>query len=63
MSTSWIDFLFEDQETGEQFFVEVENRFGARDKAWDIAFDNFEDPELIGIYSPEDAELLGYDTY
>ncbi len=59
----YIDFMFEDLETGEVFFVEVQNEIGARNEAWDIAFEYFEDPELVGIYSPEDAEILGYDTY
>ncbi len=63
MSVRYIDFLFEDKETGEVFFVELKDIPGAREKAWDIAFENFEDPEMLGIYSNEEAELLGYDTY
>jgi len=63
MSVRYIDFMFEDKETGEVFFVELKDIPGAREKAWDVAFEYFEDPEMLGVYSNEEAELLGYDTY
>lgn len=61
-----IDYLFEvvgeDSDLcGEQFFVECEEIYDA----WVIAQDNFlnEKLQLIGAYEPEEAEILGYDTY
>lgn len=56
------DFLFIDNESGEQFFVECETLTDA----WNIARENFgEDSDIscIGIYSVEEADILGYDTY
>ena len=61
-----IDYLFEviDEDSelcGERFFVECEEIYDA----WIVAQENFpnEKLELIGAYYPEDAEILGYDTY
>ena len=57
------DFLFLDNESGEQFFVECEGL----DEAWEIARDNWgektDDLEYLGEYSVEEAEILGYDTF
>ena len=53
------DYLFLDNESGEYFFVEVETL----DEAWEIARENFEDPEYVDTYSTEEADMLGYDTY
>jgi hypothetical protein len=61
-----IDYLFEivgeDSECcGERFFVEC-----AKDEnPWDIVAEYFDDEEVvpIGEYTPEEAEILGYDTY
>lgn len=57
------DFLFLDNESGEQFFVECESL----DEAWEIARDNWgeetDDLEYLGEYSVEEAEILGYDTF
>lgn len=53
------DYLFEDEETGEQFFVECVTLAGARE----IAEANFESPQYCGKYTPEEAEWLGLDTY
>ena len=60
------DYLFEvvDEDSelcGETFFVECSNLH----TAWEIAVDNFNGIELecIGKYAPEEAEILGYDTY
>ena len=56
------DYLFIDNDSGEQFFVEC---FSERE-AWSIIKENFDDAasiEYIDEYSVEEAEILGYDTY
>lgn len=57
------NYLFLDNESGEQFFVECESL----DEAWEIARDNWgeetDDLEYLGEYSVEEAEILGYDTF
>lgn len=56
------NYLFLDNESGERFFVECETLT----KAWDIAWDNFEessDIRFLGVYTNEEADILGYDTY
>lgn len=55
------DFLFEDRETGEEFFVECKS---ARE-AWQIAWENFGEGnvEFKGRYTVEEAEAWGLDTY
>lgn len=52
-------FLFVDRVTGEEFFVEAENRTKANKTAciW------FEEPHNCGEVEEEEAEMLGYDTY
>lgn len=59
----YIDFLFEDTETSEEFLVEVENTMNARKEAIEIARENFENPILIRRVSVEEAERMGIDTY
>ena len=67
----YIDFLFTDEETGEDFFVKLsynpETQPNAiKDlypKAKEIAKENFEQPKFLGVYSKEDADILGLDTY
>ena len=64
----YIDYLFEDQESGEMFFVEIEKTENKSystcfDEAWAIAEENFDDPVFIEEVSPEVAETYGYDTY
>ena len=57
-----IDYLFIDNESGEEFFVECESLA----EAWEIALDNFgydNELEYIDEFDPEEAEILGYDTY
>lgn len=68
MDKKYIDYLFEDQESGELFFVEICKTAGKSytdcyREAWAIAEENFERPELIETVSPEVAERYGYDTY
>ena len=57
------DYLFIDNRSGEEFFVECETK----KEAWRIAYDAFggslADLDFIDVYSPEEADLLGYDTY
>ena len=57
------DYLFIDNESGEQFFVECKSLA----EAWEIARDNWgdetDDLEYLGEYSVEEAEILGYDTF
>jgi hypothetical protein len=56
------DYLFIDNESGEQFFVEC----GSLSEAWITVRENFGDDadvEYIDEYSVEEAEILGYDTY
>ena len=64
----YIDYLFEDEESGERFFVEIcKNEIMTDDecfaRALNIANENFNDPTLICEVSPEEAETYGYDTY
>lgn len=63
----WIDFLFEDRESGECFFVELEMDGSTMDELLDaaqaIADENFEAAEFQEVVSVEDAELMGLDTY
>lgn len=55
------DYLFVSLETGEEFFVETDEGSA---KAKEIAIANFgEDVRLLGSYLPEQADILGYDTY
>lgn len=60
------DFLFAFNEwsenEGENFFVECESL----SKAWvilEMSGITREECEYIGRYTPEEAEILGYDTY
>jgi hypothetical protein len=53
------DYLFEDMETGEEFFVETDSK----EEALRVANTYFEEPRLLMICTPEDADILGYDTY
>lgn len=46
---------------GEKFFVDTDSL----ESAWEIVADNFDTDtvEFIARYTPEEAEILGYDTY
>lgn len=72
MATDYIDFLFVDEECGEEFFVELECDPNTPrkevmktllPKARQIANDNFDRPTFIQLVPPEVAEMMGYDTY
>lgn len=56
------DYLFIDNESGEEFFVECDSLR----EAWDIVNREFgpeNECEYQGRFSVEEAEILGYDTY
>ena len=56
------DFLFIDEEVGEEFFVECDTLA----EAWETVYVNFgqnSDVYYLGKYTVEEAEILGYDTY
>lgn len=57
------DYLFIDNECGDQFFVEC----NTLDEAWEIALDEYggetDDLEYLGEYTVAEAEILGYDTF
>lgn len=56
------DYLFIDNESGEQFFVECETYEEAEEILNRVGFSGM-DIEYIDEYSVEEAEILGYDTY
>lgn len=56
------DFMFYDNESGEEFFVEC----ASIDEAWNILNDDFGDTttiEFVAIYTVAEAEMIGLDTY
>lgn len=56
------DYLFIDNVSGEEFFVECESLT----EAWDVVNREFgpeNECEYIDEYTVEEAEILGYDTY
>ena len=53
------DYLFKDMETGEEFFVEVETK----EEAIEVAQTYFIEPKFLMVCTPEDADILGFDTY
>ena len=56
MKTYW----FKDEKTGEEFFVEQENK----EKAFEVAKNFFGDEiRYFGRISEQEAEFYGYDTY
>jgi hypothetical protein len=59
----YVDYWFQDAQTGEDFFVEVEDIPGSQVKAIGIAEFNFPEPKLVCAVSPGEAEAMGFDTY
>ena len=56
------NFLFFDGLTGEYFFVQA----GIMEEAWNeaaLVVDDEDELEYCGVYSDEEAEAMGYDTY
>jgi hypothetical protein len=55
------DYLFMDNDSGEQFFVECDTE----DEAWEIIDENFDNIGMIDLcdrYTPAEAEWMGFDT-
>lgn len=68
MDKEYLDYLFEDEDSGEMFFVEITKTASKSyndclKEAIKIAKENFETPQFIKRVSPEVAETYGYDTY
>lgn len=68
MDKKYIDYLFEDEESGELFFVEIikdggKSNLDCLKEAIKIAKENFDSPRYLNKVSPEVAETYGYDTY
>ena len=63
----YIDFLFHDNATGEDFLVELQMDGSELEdllaQAQEIADENFSDAEFQEVVSEEDAEMMGIDTY
>lgn len=61
------DFLFYDNDTGEDFAVEVkvttQTDEEAKQQAIETALEWFADPEFIDEVDPEEVEMMGIDTY
>lgn len=56
------NFLFEDNNTGERFFVQCDSYA----EALQILLNNgfwLHDCQYIGVFTDEEAEWAGYDTY
>lgn len=64
---STFDYLFVDNESGEEFFVELDicgtDASEGIAKATEIAESYFDEPELMDIVEDWIAEAYGYDTY
>ena len=52
-------YEFNDQSTGEDFFVEA----NTKEEAMKIAKQYFKKPKCYGTVTEEEAEMMGYDTY
>lgn len=64
----WLDAMYEDDETGEIFFVELRREEGETvekfiEKCDAVAADYFDEPIFLGLVDSDSAEKLGYDTY
>ena len=57
------DYLFIDNESGEQFFVECDD-FA---EAWEIIYKEWEGEieniKYLGLYTPAEAKIFGFDTF
>ena len=62
----YVDYLFRDEETGEEFFVELEKGSTVED-AWrqleEVYGGDLSEVKFIMTVDPETAEAYGYDTY
>ena len=57
-----LNYLYEDIETGERFFIQAFDNVD-RDNIMLENDINPDEVELIDIYTDEEAEEIGYDTY
>lgn len=57
-----LNYLCEDLESGELFFVQCADET-ERDEILLANDFNLEQVDIYGIYTDEEAEILGYDTY
>lgn len=61
------DFLFNDNDTGEEFVVEVkvttQTDEQAKQQAINTALEWFADPEFIDEVDPVEVEMMGIDVY
>ena len=65
---AYVDCEYLDRESGEVFLVELPKRENETAEHFIkrcnvIANDYFAQPEFIRLVDPEEAEILGYDTY
>ena len=62
----YVDYLFRDEETGEEFFVELE-KGSTVEEAWyqleEVYGGDLSEVKFIMTVDPEIAEVYGYDTY
>lgn len=61
----YIDYLFEDKESGELFIVEVDatDDINPDATAWQVAAEYFDKPHLLRAMTPAEGEAMGLDTY
>lgn len=57
-----LNFLYEDKESGERFFVQCANASEAEAILLEEGFD-LDEVLAIGIYDNDEAEAMGYDTF
>ena len=57
-----LNYLCQDNESGELFFVQCEDECGLDEILLENEFD-LDEIEILGVYDDEEAEILGYDTY
>lgn len=67
-SGEWLDSHYQDEDTGEDFFVEL--RKASNEDLKDFIFrcdiiarENFDNPVWVQIVTYQEAEVWGYDTY
>ena len=57
-----LNYLCQDNESGELFFVQCADETERDEILLDNGF-NLDEIEIIGVYDDAEAEILGYDTY
>ena len=56
------DFMFENNETGERFFIECHN-FNEAKVILEMSGFEEDDLSFLGVFNTYEADILGYDTY